>query len=232
MLPRMPVTVYVNAFHPDRDEVVLEEPWTVEELRAAARTNPRPLAYNAVPGTDHHRRLLEAGAVVYQQCPPLQLDAASPEVHDWCRAHALLPVEDLQGEDVSELWAAWYELTHRSWSPSASVERLRELFTDLVAEIDVTRGRLCRVDGQVVALAFVFPGDDPEEIVTEALLPEHPRARDAVASCMAATLRGATGTVRFDGHVGDPHFAPLWATVPGVYASEGDPVDLLEIPCR
>lgn len=32
-----------------------------------------------------------------------------------------------------------------------------------------------------------------------------------------------------DGHVSDPHFAPLWSTDPGVHAGEDGPLDLLEI---
>lgn len=190
---------------------------------------PPPLSQKAVPGTERHARLLEAGAAVYQQCPPLEVDAATAEVGRWCRDHAVLPVQSLDGCDVAQLWCEWYEVIHRGWSPSAPVSRLRELFADLATEIDPDRSVRCLVDGTTVAIAFVFPGDDPPEILTEALLPDHPAARAAVASCMAAALDAAKGVVRFDGHLSDPHFHPLWATVPGVYAGEGDPLDLLEI---
>lgn len=226
----MPVRVQPNPYHPTRDVAVLTEPWTPHEVREAARANPRPLSQKAVPGTERHARLVEAGARVYQQCPPLELDAATAQVSRWCRDHATLPVLSLRGCDVAQLWSEWYEVIHRGWSPSAPVDQLCELFVDLAAEIDPDRSVRCVVDGTTVAVAFVFPGDDPPEILTEALLPDHPQAREAVGSCMAAALAAAGGVVRFDGHVGDPHFHPLWATVPGVYAGEGDPLDLLEIP--
>lgn len=225
----MPVEVRDNPFHPARDVLVLREPWTVRQVRAAAEANGRPVASKAVPGSSGHARLLAAGARVYQQCPPLQLKAGTDAVTRWCEAHATLAVRDLVGADVAGLWASWYEVIHRGWAPAAPSAILRELFTGFVSQIDARRSVACSVDGDVVAVAFVFPGDQPPEILTEALRPEHPAARAAVASCMAATLRQSSGTVRFDGHVTDPHFAPLWATVPGVYAGEDDPLDLLEI---
>lgn len=225
----MPVTVRPNAYHPTQDTLVLEEPWTVDEVRQAASRSPRPLTTKAVPGTEEHRLLSEAGATPYQQCPPLELDASAPAVREWCDGHSVLPVGPLAGEDLGEVWTSFYEVVHRGWAPTAPHEVLRTLFADLVDEIDASRSVGCRVEGVLVAVAFVFPGDSPEEILTEALLPDHPRARDAVASCMASVLAAAGGTIRFDGHVTDPHFGPLWATVPGVYAGEHDPLDLLQI---
>ena len=53
-----------------------------------------------------------------------------------------------------------------------------------------------------------------------------------VASCMATALGGFDQVVRFDGHVSDPHFAPLWSSMPGVHAGHNDPLDLLEIKPR
>lgn len=225
----MPVTVRPNGVHPTRDRAVLTEPWTSQEVREAARANDRPLSQKAVPGTQKHAKLLAAGARIYQQCPPLEVDAATDEVRAWCAEHAALPVADLRSVDVSSLWVEWYEVIHRGWSPTAPREQLLDLFCDLVDEIDLARSVVCEVDGTVVAAAFVFPDDQPCEVLTEAVLPEHPMARQAVASCMAAALSAAEGTVRFDGHVGDPHFAPLWQTVPGVYAGPDDPLDLLEV---
>lgn len=225
----MPVEVRPNPYHPTRDIAVLRDPWTAEEVVAAARRNPLPLTQKAVPGTSKHDRLVAAGATVYQQCPPLQVDASTEAVKQWCEDHRLLPVASLEGQDLSGLWTDWYEVIHRNWSPTAPHDVLVELFADLVAEIDPHRSVGCTVDGQLVAVAFVFPGDRPPEILTEALQPNHPHARKAVASCMAAALASFDELVRFDGHVSDPHFAPLWSTVPGVHADEDDPLDLLEI---
>lgn len=225
----MPVRISPNPYHPTRDELGLTEPWTADEVRQAAAGHPKPLAAKAVPGSEAHRKLTEAGATAYQACPPLEVDATAPAVREWCEEHALLPVEPLEVEDLDELWSRWYEVIHRGWAPTAPQGELRALFAGLVAQIDPVRSVGCRVAGELVAVAFVFPGDDPEEILTEAMLPDHGRAREAVASCMAATVNEAGGTVRFDGHVHDPHFGPLWSTVPGVYAGENDPLDLLEI---
>lgn len=51
----MPVTTRLNHVHPTRDVAILEEPWTVDEVREAARRSPRPLAQKAVPGTESSR---------------------------------------------------------------------------------------------------------------------------------------------------------------------------------
>lgn len=212
----MAVEARHNPFHPTRDLLVLREPWTVSEVRAVAETNARPVASKAVPGSREHTRLLAAAARVYQRCPPLQLEAGTDAVGRWREAHATLAVHDLIDADVAELWASWYEVIHRGWAPTAPHARLRGLFADLVPQIDARGSVACSLNGEVVALAFVFPGDQPPEILTEALRPEHPAARAAVGSCMAEALRQAWGTVRFEGHATDPHFAPLWATVPGV----------------
>lgn len=65
----------------------------------------------------------------------------------------------------------------------------------------------CRVQDEIIlGAAFVFSGDDPPEVVTEALLPAHPEARAAVASCLTQALICLDGLVQFDGHVGGPHF--------------------------
>lgn len=224
-----PVAVRGNRYHPTRDVAILTEPWTVDELMDAARTTSRPVAHKAVPGTSEHERLMAAGGHIYQQCPPLGLDASTPAVLSWCEAHSLLPVESGMGVDLLELWTTWYEVIHESWSPTAPHDRLLELFGPLVQGLDPERTSICRVDGAILAVAFFFPDDQPPEVLTEALVPEHPHARTAVASCMARVLAQAEGEVRFDGHVGDPHFFPLLQTLPGVYADASAPLDLIEI---
>ncbi len=225
----MPVDVRSNPYHPTRDILLLKEPWTPQEVLELAREHPRPLSQKAVPGTSKHQRLLAAGAEAYQQCPPLEFDASTRTVKQWCVDHRVLPVVSLKGMDVAQVWTDWYEVVHRGWSPTAAHDELVELFTDLVDEIDPARSCACLVQGELVAVAFCFSGDTPPEILTEAVLPGHPNARDAVASCMATVLSGFDQVVRFDGHVSDPHFAPLWSSVPGVYAGQDDPLDLLEI---
>lgn len=227
----MPVTTRLNHVHPTRDVAILEEPWTVDEVREAARRSPRPLTQKAVPGTESHQKLVKAGAVAYQQCPALQMDAAAPAAKAWVAAHAALPVESMRNLDVLELWTRWYEVVHADWSPTGAFDVIKPLFAELATQIDRDRSVICRVGDDVVAAAFVFSDDEPEEALAEALLPHHPQARTAVGSCMAHVISEANGVLRFDGHVGDPHFYPLWTTVPGVYAGTDDPLDLLEIPC-
>lgn len=224
-----PVEVKPNPYHPTRDIAILREPWTVEELVEATTRTPRPLSNKAVAGTSRHDRLMAAGGRVYQQCPPQELDAGDPAVSRWCERHATLLVETCENVDLPEVWTSWYEVIHAGWAPTAPHEQLRDLFGPLVAEISAARSTICRLDGEIVAVAFVFEQDDPREILTEAMLPKHPQARKAVASCLARTLRDAPGIVRFDGHVSDPHFYPLLQTLPGVYAGSNDPLDLIEI---
>jgi hypothetical protein len=227
-----PVDVRGNPYHPTRDIAILREPWTADELVEAAGRASKPLSQKATPGTSSHERLLEAGGRIYQQCPPLELDAGTTAVQQWCADHQLLPTETGEEIDLLELFTTWYEVLHTSWSPTAPHDELRDLFRDVADEIDQRRTAICRVRGEIVAAAFVFSDDVPEGILTEALLPAHPLARDAVASCMARTLSDAAGIVRFDGHVSDPHFYPLLQSVPGVYAGANDPLDLIEVTGR
>ena len=224
-----PVDVRANPYHPTRDIAILSEPWTVEEFIEAVTRASKPLSQKATPGTATHDRLLAAGGHVYQQCPPLELDASTPAIAQWCADHELLPTETGEAVDLLELFTTWYEVLHASWSPTAPHDELRDLFRDIAGEIDPRRTAICRVRGEIVAVAFAFPEDVPEAILTEAILPAHPRARDAVASCMARALSEVVGITRFDGHVSDPHFFPLLQTLPGVYAGAHDPLDLIEV---
>lgn len=226
----MGVSVRPNLVHPTRDTVVLTNPWTPDELATVAHANARPLAAKVRPGSEAHAKVLAAGGRVYQRCPPLRVDASTDGVAFWCEAHAMLPVESMDGLDVLELWTNWYETLHQDWSPTAPHQSLLALFGEIADGVDRHHSAVCSVDGQVVAAAFVFCDDQPPEAVTEALQPRHPRAREAVGSCLAHVLSGLTSLVQFDGHVGDPHFYPLWRTVPGVHAGPNDPVDLMEIP--
>ena len=56
----MPVTTRLNHVHPTRDVAILEEPWTVDEVREAARRSLRPLTQKAVPGTESSRTAMSS----------------------------------------------------------------------------------------------------------------------------------------------------------------------------
>lgn len=133
--------------------------------------------------------------------------------------------------DLATTWTILYEVVHASWSPTVDRASLLELFTPMLAEeLDAEHTVLSLVDDELVAACFVFAGEDPVlEVVAEALLPGHPRARAAVGGGMARVLSMAQGRpVEFDGHLSDPHFFPVLQGLPDVQTGS-TPLDLLEL---
>lgn len=212
----------------------------VAALQALRRAGDLPLSLKAHPRTTEHATITAAGGAIYQQCPPELVPTGTPELADWCGAwHAdavrsgvhLVPGRERTQTEVADAWTSLYEVVHAEWSPTAPTASLLEIFEPMIkAELDPDDTVLALVDGEIVAGCFVFLGPDPTvEAVAEALVPEHPQARAAVAACPASVLARVDGRpVEFDGHRSDPHFLPLLESLPGVQAG-ATPLDLLEL---
>lgn len=93
-----------------------------------------------------------------------------------------------------------------------------------------------RVVGTAICDLYTDDWGDTRVCCAEATDPSSPGARADVAAVMGAVMRhvaaladAAAGkpVLEFDGHVTDPHFAPLLRTIPGAF---GPVCELLEVP--
>lgn len=228
-----------DRLHPTRDILVLDvrrhRSWErigtplLEAIRARA---PRPLTVEAAVGSDDHRFFRAAGAVAYQRRPAQRVDPRRDDVAGWCADHAgeTVPGSRVPVADVVEALTRQYWWTHEQWAPMVSFDVVTELAAaEIHDDTDLARSRFTVRDGGITAACFVHV-DASQPVLTgtaEAIDPRSPHARADVAACMSAVLAGLDEPFEFDGHVSDPHFAPLLDAMPGV---SGDAVDLLEIP--
>ncbi|MPV37621.1 hypothetical protein [Georgenia subflava] len=227
-----------NGLHPTRDNAWLALPagGSSALLDALMDLGGLPLSVKARPGTWEHAAAVAAGGARYQHCPAELVITGTASLRAWCADNRAAPVvraSTWTPEDLNAAWTRLYEVVHSSWAPTAKRSTLLAEFAPMIAEeLDTERTVLSLVGAELVAACFVFgTSDDPAvEAVTEALLPEHPHARRAVAACMASVLSAADGVpVMFDGHTSDPHFYPLLRALPDVRASAQTPLDLLEV---
>ena len=233
-----------NRVHPQRDSAWLHltpaaSPLTL--LDALRVLGGVPLALKARPGSVEHQAVLDAGGQPYQHCPPELVPTGTEALRTWCTAResagvqagvSLISAATWPLGDMVAAWTSLYEVVHASWSPTADRATLLEVFAPMMQdELDAQRTVLALVNGDLVAACFVFTqeGASALEAITEAVLPQHPRARDGVGAVMARVLSQAAGTpVEFDGHRSDPHFFALLQDLPEVQ-SGSTPLDLLEL---
>lgn len=227
--------------HPTRDSAWLRVPRAGSSglLDALRDVGGRPLSIKARPGTREHTAVVSAGGTRYQHCPAELVPTGTESLRAWCKDNQAVPAESAAAWTVEDLTIAWtrlYEVVHASWSPTAERSTLLAEFEPMIAdELDAERTVLSHIDEELVAACFVFgtPSDLEVEAITEALVPQHPDARAAVAACMARALSEADGrSLMFDGHISDPHFHPLLETLPDVRATAQTPLDLLEVASR
>lgn len=218
----------------------LPEEASSEQLRAlAAAVHDAlgvPLAVKAVPGTEWHQRLTEAGATAYQICPPSMIDCTDPDNLAWARTTEPggATVRDLTGlgdGEVLDLWVAFYAWVHADWSPLTDEGYAREIFDQMLREgLDRDRSVLVERDGRTSAVGFVFPEGEGWLVAGEAIDPNAPHAAADVLTCLQAVVAalGADGVTELlvDGHVVDPHWYPALQQVPHV---TGEGLHLLEL---
>lgn len=199
----------------------------LRELAGALVTElGRPLLAKAVPGTDRHARLVGAGGTAYQVCPPSEVDGTRADNAAWAQQDAAdgTQLTDLAGlgrDEVLDLWIRLYTWVHDGWATVEDEGAAREVFGPMLAQaLDPGLSVLARRDGTATAVAFaVREPDGPVCVVAEAVDPDAPSAREDVAAVMRAVVRSTAAAgvpMFFDGHVADPHYPQVLATVPHV----------------
>lgn len=238
-------TIARNRIHPGRYNLAIEVAAPYRRrgiggvLLAALRElrpEPLPLATKLRESDPAAMAFLRTGGGrVYQRCPAVRPIPASAEITDWCR-HQLAPTgtelvspAGVSQMKLAEFFGHQYLWMHEQWSP-ADPGPLRELAQDMVAEADPGLSVLAVHAGGVAAIAWAFPeGDGSVTIVCETLRRDTPEGVPVVAAALARCLQklAAAGIsrVELDGHVTDPHLAPVVDTLP---AQPSDPLLLVE----
>lgn len=195
-----------------------------------------PFNTKAEPDTAVHAFWHRLGAARYQVCPPQRLASTSRAVLSWAEQHAAsatsatqVPVPQLV-EAIAERY--WWQ--HTSWAPIRSTQAVRSILEPHVTEeTDVAGTGIVLRHGRITAVCDLYGDEWPDRRIAcaEAVDAATPDARGDVAACMAHVILhvGQAGgrTLEFEGHVPDPHFYPLLATIPGIF---GPPCELLEVP--
>lgn len=241
-------TAATNRVHPGRYTAAVEVagPWRrrgvgsalVAELQRTV-PDPRPLA-TKVGADDIPARGFAAslGAVVYQRCPGAIVDPTSPEVAAWIAAQeaepeiAVMSLDHLSATELGAAFTTQYLWVHAPSSPVGDIEALHSAVEEMTGAMDTELSTGSWRAGRLEAAVFVFgpDGDGPVELVAETMTRDAPNGESSLAaavarSLQAAAFRGITA-VEFDGHVDDPHLAPLVESLPTTAAS---PLLLLEI---
>lgn len=172
------------------------------------------------------------GGTVYQQSPPMKLDLLDSATRDWIDN---LPTEPGDGitvtrardVDVEALVTAWtdmYEWKHATWQPVASREAIGAIYdTEIRHDLDLDLTSVALDGDRVVAAVFVFetPNTDPGEpldVVAEAMDPDDPKGRVALAAALRRTAVGAAADgwecLGIDGFQTDVNLFPLVMDAP------------------
>lgn len=202
-------------------------PTAVRELAAALSDEiGMPLLAKAVPGTPRHGQLTAAGATAYQTCPPSEVDGSRPDNARWAATEPppgvrVVEVTDLSDAEVLDHFVRLYVWVHAGWGPVTDEGAVRDHFGPLLAEaLDRELSVVSARDEQVTALGYAVrePGG-PLCVIAEAVDPSGESALEDVAVVMREVVRrtGAAGEpMFFDGHVTDPHYPLVLATIPHV----------------
>jgi GNAT superfamily N-acetyltransferase len=164
------------------------------------------------------------GARAYQRCPCPRLDLAAPELAAWCRGAAATAAEvtsmtGLDRDRVAALFEEQYRWVHERWSPVTSPTWLAQVSSATAADADLAASSCAWRQGQVAAAVFAFPEPDGSvELVAETQRRNEAGGAVLVSAALARSLAALADrgyrTAELDGHVDDPHLAPVVAGLP------------------
>jgi len=168
--------------------------------------------------------LRRVGGRVIQTCPGLRPDPCTAEVIAWCEAVrppgdvVVRPLSDIAPEARPQLWVEQYVWVHQRW---AAVDRggLESLAELMAGPADPTASSVALRAGVVEAIGWTFAEDDATYgIVAETARRDTADGAALVASvlsrCLLRLAEQRCHVVEIDGHDGDPHLAPVLATMP------------------
>lgn len=202
-----------------------------------ARTDGRPIAAKVSPADGAASAFVRrAGGRIYQRCPGVVVDPRSAEVMAWARgtgsgAGELVELGTFGRERLAEWYAEQYRWVHRAWSPVGDEKLLRDVVAQQLDDLDEQLSTGVRLGSHMAATAYCFRERDGHRVVVaETLSPVQPDGEALVGATIAAVLaRAAAGgisEIEFDGHVDDPHLAPVVSSLPAMRLR---PLDLIEV---
>lgn len=210
----------------------------VEEARSI-RPELLPLAVKVRVRDDAGIGLLAAvGGKPYQHCPCARLDPIAADVRSWCAgqpapaAARIDSLEALSHDELARAWVAQYSWMHESWSPVTSAPDLESAAHQFVDDLIRTGSSGAWVAGRLAAVSWAVREPSGDVVVIAETTQR--RERDGgtlVAGVLADCLRriGARGvrTVEIEGHLSDPHLAPVVESLPA--GTVTDPLVLAEV---
>ncbi len=182
---------------------------------AASQPEPRPFLWGAAEADPGHAFVARFGARTIQRAP---LDPV-PTAH----AARLRPDDRVTSAATAsqavteDAWAGMYEWTHVDWHPMG-LDARGALVEDLWDEIDPELSSIAvAAGGEITAVLLVFVDGDVPIIAGETVARDTADGALIVEGCVRRCLdelarRGATETL-IEGHVSDPHLAPLFDTL-------------------
>ncbi|WP_164545123.1 GNAT family N-acetyltransferase [Antribacter gilvus] len=194
----------------------------------------RPFRARASSGSPAHRFLEALGGVIVQTCPPMEVGVPAAlaalglaPLPDGVRT---VPASAVAVADLDQAVVGQYRWQHDGWAPVAEGFERWLLQSAHEADLDAST---CAVGpaGDVLALALAYPGDAPLPVLTVETTARRTADGEAlVAACALRSLDAlrASGIERltFDGHVSDPHFAPVLSRLPAT----GDAIVIVDLP--
>ncbi|HST47134.1 GNAT family N-acetyltransferase [Jatrophihabitans sp.] len=189
------------------------------------RPEPLPLA-GKIHESDAAARLFgqAMGARPYQRCLCPRLDLAAPGLTAWCRDASAstdpsTSMGELDRDQIAALFEEQYRWVHERWSPVTSRPWLARISSATVADADLAASSCGWRNGRVAAAVFAFPEPDGSvSLVAETQRRDESGGAVLLSAALARSLtvladRGYR-TVELDGHVDDPHLAPVVAGLP------------------
>ncbi len=132
---------------------------------------------------------------------------------------------------MATVFTQQYIWVHQDWSPVGSGSALLEVAAEEMAAVDPEISTVGWSGDRCAAVVWVFRVDDVAlEVVAETVRRNESGGiaglRAAVARTLGVAASAGISRLEFDGHLTDPHLAPILRQLP---VSETNPLDLVEI---
>lgn len=179
---------------------------------AALQPEPHPFLWGADDADPGHAFVARFGARTIQQAPldPVPTAHAARLRPD----DRVAPAATASPTALEDAWADTYEWTHADWHPMGSdargplTEKLWDEIDPELSSITVAAG------GEITAVLLVFGDGDVPIIAGETVTRDTSDGARLLEGCMRRCLDGlarrGVAESMIDGHVSDPHLAPLF----------------------
>lgn len=244
-------SVASNRVHPGRQSAAIEVrsdrrrrgigTRLLAELAAIA-PDDLPMAGKVRPDSPAAHFVDAVGGRNYQRCRGEVVDPRESAITAWCGQGSAAqeraapgmrvgPLSALARDRWPAIFAEQYLWVHEDWSPVGSPSALLGVATEEVADADPELSTGVWSADRLAAVVWAFRiGDDAVDVVAETVRRNESDGaaglRAAVARTLGVAASAGISRLEFDGHLTDPHLAPILRQLP---VSETNPLDLVEI---